>query len=109
MYQQLVEALKATNIPFAEYEWSARPKGSYGVVSLDRGAAQMNGDDKRVCQAMEGDVELYLLGGDDADKRAAVEQALTSICGGAWRLDDVQFEMTPRLLHYSYVFQLEMM
>lgn len=106
MYEALVNALKATGIPFAEYQWSTRPAGDFGVVQLERSVATVEGDGEIQERAYEGSVDLYMKGRDNS-KIALVKQVLTAQCGGAFVLSSIQFEEETGLLHYEWVFQLE--
>lgn len=106
MYEDLVADLKATGIPFAEYQWATRPAGDYGVVQLERSAATVEGDGEIQERAYEGSVDLYMRG-RNREKIAAVEDVLRANCGGAFVLSAVIFEEETGLLHYEWVFQLE--
>ena len=106
MYDTLVSELKATGIPFAEYQWSTRPAGDFGVVQLERSVATIEGDNEIQERAYEGSVDLYMQGRDN-NKIALVEQVLRDICGGAFVLSAIIFDEDTGLLHYEWVFQLE--
>lgn len=106
MYEQLVNDLTATGIPFAEYQWATRPASDFGVVQLERSVDTVEGDGEIQERAYEGSVDLYMRG-RDKNKIAAVEEALRANCGGAFTLSAVLYEEETGLLHYEWVFQVE--
>lgn len=106
MYEQLVSALKATGIPFAEYGWSTRPTGAFGVVQLERSVETLEGDNEIQERAFEGSVDLYMPTRDKT-KIEQVKEVLRSNCEGAFVLSSIQHEEETGLLHYEWVFQLE--
>ena len=106
MYETLVNALKATGIPFAEYQWRTRPAGAFGVVQLERSASTVEGDDQIQERAYEGSVDLYMPQ-RDTDKIEQIEEVLRDNCDGAFVLSAILYEEETGLLHYEWVFQLE--
>lgn len=106
MYDALFVALKATGIPFAEYEWATRPTGDFGLVGIDMEAAALIGDGEKLERAYEGTVDLFLQRIDKL-KIKAVEDVLKQHCGSSWREEDRMYETATKLLHIQWVFQLE--
>ena len=106
MYDELVTALKGTGIPFAEYGWSTRPTGVYGVVQLERSVETLDGDDEIQNRAYEGSIDLYMPTRDKT-KIEQVKEVLRAHCDGAFSLSSIQHEEETGLLHYEWVFQLE--
>jgi len=106
-YEALVEALGGTSIPFAEYGWRTRPEGTYGVVSLDFEAGNLNGDTAKQDRVFRASVDLFckML----ADRQAAIseiESAIASVCGAGWGLNQVQYEQETGLFHYEWECQV---
>lgn len=108
MFEQLLEALRGTGIPFVAYGWDNAPSGIYGVISLDSGAGTIAGDQKIIQQAVEGTVDLYL---QEIGTRypQTIQSVLNDFEGCAWYLNSVQYENETHLVHWEWVFQLEMM
>lgn len=105
-YTALVDALKASGIPFAEYDWQTRPTGDYGTVSLDFEAGADHGDDRKVARAWSGSVDLFMHG-RDAAKIATVETILGEHCFGCWMCESIQHERETGLIHYEWSFEVE--
>lgn len=109
MYEELKAALLACeSIPMAEYEWSTRPSGAYGVFQLDFEASDDNGDDLHQDRAWEGSVDLYTPG-NAPEVWAEIEGILDEFCDGCWYVNTKAVENSTRMLHREYVFQLEAM
>lgn len=107
-YEALVEALKNTGIPFAEYGWSTSPAGEYGVVNLEFEADALNGDGKKQMRAWEGSIDVFFTAMSRRDAlRKAVEDALEEVCGASWRAESFQHESATGLFHDEWVFQVE--
>lgn len=106
MYDELVAALIATGIPFAEYEWKTRPDSDFGIVALEMDAARDDGDDVHVNVAKEGSVDLFLRSGDKT-LIEAVRTAIESVCGASFYENSRTYEQANRILHVEWVFQLE--
>ncbi len=107
MFDELLDAINATGIPWAEDQWFPRPPNDdYIVVSLEGDGATLDGDDLHQERAATGTVDLYLHTPNRA-KEALVEAALTTICEGAWQMNSRQRETNPHLIHVEYVFDLE--
>lgn len=103
-YERLVEALKATDIPFVEYGWKNAPEGIYGTVSMDMEADSENGDDEKLDNLMEASVDVFFpLLSQRQSVVQAVEGVLRDICGSAWELNSIQHESTTNLFHYEWV------
>ena len=105
-YKALVTALKASKIPFAEYDWKKRPTGDYGTVQLDYEADADHGDNRKVARAWGGSVDLFMHGRDEV-KINWVEEILESICESCWTLESVQHERETGLMHYEWRFEVE--
>lgn len=108
MFQELTAALKATGIPFETYAWTTAPSGTYGVVSLDGAGDTVFAGGHCTNQAVQGTVDLFV-NGDTVAPAQAVQEALDGFDGCAWRLNSVQFEEDTMLVHWEWIYQLEMM
>lgn len=106
MYDALIAALRALDIPLAEYAWDVRPDADYMVIAIDGEANSLQADGKKVNQAPEGTIDLFSLTGD-REKMQSVQDALNALDGCAWYLNSVQYEDDTRLLHWEWVFSLE--
>ena len=106
VYSELVTALKNTNIPFAEHAWDTRPAVNFGVVSVDGAAASFQADQHTVNQAPQGTVDLFTYNNDRTDMET-IQAVLNGFEGCAWYLESVQYEDTPRLIHWEWAFSLE--
>lgn len=106
-FENLVNALKETGIPFCEYEWGQRPEGDYGVVSIDFEGESFYGDDRKVDRSWEGSVDLFFYG---LDKRReyvrTIEGVLNEFCECGWTLNSNQFERSTNLFHIEWTFSL---
>lgn len=105
MYDELVTALKATEIPFAEYAWDQRPEGSYGVIAPDT-ALHDYADNRVTSQAPQGTVDLFT----DTNDRTLVETVqgvLNTAEGCSWYLNSIQYETDTRLIHWEWVWTLD--
>lgn len=107
MFNELVAALKATDIPFAEFAWDQRPDTAYGVISIDGEGAALGANLHKENQAPQGTVDLFTRDNDRADMQA-VQNVLNAFDGCAWYLNSVQYENETRLIHWEWVFTLEM-
>lgn len=105
MYEEFVEALQATEIPFAEYAWDQRPTTNYGVVALDT-AVHFHANGKVEQQAPQGTVDLFCYSNDRTDVEA-VQSALNAFDGCAWYLNSIQYEQDAMIIHFEWVFTLE--
>ena len=103
-YEELVEALKATNIPFEEYGWKTRPEGSYGIITPDMEAGSEDGDGEKLDRSWEVSVDLFF---DRLANRKrlikTVEDAIRSVCGNSWGLNSNQYETQTRKFHFEWV------
>lgn len=107
-YTALVEGLKQTGIPFAEYGWDRRPETDYGVVALEYEAGHLDGDDRKVERAFEGSIDLFFHRlADRGDLFGRIESVLKDVCGASWSLNSMQHESENRLFHAEWVFQVE--
>ena len=108
MIDQLIEALKDTGIPFAEYAWDQRPKTNYGVISIEGAGDTLGADNRIECQAIAGTVDLFTYN-NDRTAVGTIQETLDAFEGCAWYLNSVQYEDDARLIHWEWVFQLEVM
>ena len=112
-YASLVEDLKAleqdgTELPMAEDEWYTRPDTvSYGIVSLDFEAGQLNGDGLKQDVSHEGSVDLFSLARSGAGWVQLITAALTEHCGSAWSLNSHTYERDTGLFHWEWTFEVE--
>ena len=106
MYSELVYALKATGIPFAEFAWDSRPDSDYGVIAPDGEASSLQADQHKENQAPQGTVDLFTYSNDRA-LMETVQTVLNTFDGCAWYLNSVQYEDSTRLIHWEWVFSLE--
>lgn len=107
MYQELLTALRALNIPLAEYAWDTRPDTNYIVIAIDQEAGSLEADGQKVNQAPQGTVDLFSYT-NDREQMQAIQDVLNNFDGCAWYLNSVQYEDDTRLLHWEWVFSLEM-
>lgn len=105
MYDDLITALTASNIPFAEFGWDRRPSGAYGVYQLDQELDTLNGDDLKQERAIEGSVDFFTPV-KDAVSVAAIEAALDSVCEASWTLNGTFYENETHLFHYEWIFRI---
>ena len=107
-YQRLVKRLKASTIPFAEFEWETRPNGDFGTVRPDFEIPSDDGSNEKCDRAFEGSVDLFKRTVTDlGNDVATVEGILTELFEDAWRLNTIQYETGEHLIHYEWVFQAE--
>lgn len=77
-YQDVLDALAGTGIPFAESAWVSAPDSSYGVVQLDGAPADLWADGELICELISGTVTLICQDQGFEDKRI-VQDALLSL------------------------------
>ena len=107
-YDDLVNALKATDIPFAEYGWKTIPEGMHGVVAIDFESSHLNGDGQKLDRVWEGSVDVFFTALNDRDSIvSAVEDKLTEVCGSAWELNSTTYEHQTGLFHFEWVFEVQ--
>lgn len=107
MYADLIEALRQTGLPIAEFAWDVRPDTDYLVIDIDSEANSLEADGQKVNQAPQGTVDLFSKSNDRA-VMMSVQNVLNAFDGCAWYLNSVQYEEDTRLLHWEWVFSLEM-
>ena len=111
-YANLVTALKAleqngTELPMAEDEWYTRPDTvSYGIVSLDFEAGQLNGDGLKQDVSHEGSVDLFSMVRNGAGWVPLITETLTEHCGGSWSLNSHTYERDTGLFHWEWTFEV---
>ena len=103
-YESMLDALRATGIPFAEYAWenAADMMEDYGVVEPDM-EQTLYGDGTPVETCTIGTVDLFLRRPDQT-KVDAVQNVLfgsDEIAAEPWTL---AYESDRRVLHYQWVF-----
>lgn len=103
MLDELLEALQATEIPFALYMWESRPAAPYGLLSLEGGADTVVGDNTICEQVFRGSVDLFMRT-PDLSKINQIQCILNDRT--AWQLNSVQFEDDTGLLHYEWLFEV---
>ena len=102
-YEELVAALKLTDIPFAEYAWKTRPEGAYGVVSLDFASGSLDGDGRKQDRAWEASVDVFYPRLTDRDDLIEeIEEILSEICGASWEMNSTQYETDTGLFHVEW-------
>lgn len=102
MFDELLEALRSTGIPFAAYAWNVAPQAPYGIVSLEGAGYSVGADDEIAHLALRGTIDLFL-NGPDVTPASDVMQILNGLV--AWRLNTVQFEEDTRLVHWEWFFE----
>lgn len=107
-YDELLQALKDTGIPFAETAWanSEKLKDDYGVLAID-GKHNLFGDGIPAETCLEGTVDLYCHQ-DPAHSQSPekVEHVLYSFVDMAVGDPTVMYEPDTRLTHWEWVIQL---
>lgn len=104
MFETVLAALQATNIPFAAYGWDNAPSGTYGVVSLEGQEDSVAGDNMIQEQSIRGSIDLFVEG-IATTAPVAVQDAINGLV--AWRLNSIQYEDDTRLIHYEWIFEQE--
>lgn len=101
---ELLTALNGTEIPFTAYRWDKAPAAPYGTAQLEGGADSAAGDGTIIQQAIRGSIDLYA-----PNHNSRWPQAVQTAINGqvAWRLNSVQYEDAPRLVHYEWIFETE--
>ena len=107
MYDDLVATLKSTDIPFAEYAWDSPPDTDYGVISVDSEGASFGANMHKTHQAPQGTIDLFTRS-NDRTAMQTIQEVLEAFNGCAWYLSSVQYEDATRLIHWEWVFTLEM-
>ena len=93
-----------TGIYFALYAWNKRPEDTaWGVITMDRQADAVWGDEGMREQALEGTVHLFI-SSLETTAPVAVQAALQEL-GVSWRLDFCTYEQDTRLLHYGWIWR----
>jgi len=106
-FDDLISALNATGIPFAEGEWLEADdlREDYGVYALD-GRRDMISDGGHSEKLLEGTVDLFCRSSRGDDKAALIEAAMDSI-GCPWRLEyGPHYEEDTGYTHYEWVFNV---
>ena len=104
MFDDLLDALNDTKIPFAAYRWDTAPDAPYGTIQLEGSGDTVPGDGEIQEQAIRGSVDLYA-----PDYDSTWPETVQAVLNGfvSWRLNSVQFESSPRLIHYEWIFEME--
>ena len=106
-FDDLISALNATGIPFAEGEWLEADdlREDYGVYALD-GRRDMLSDGRHSEKMLEGTVDLFCRSSRGDYKAHLIEAALDSI-GCPWRLEyGPHYEEETGYTHYEWVFDV---
>lgn len=106
-FDDLISALNATGIQFAEGEWleADELREDYGVYALD-GRRDMISDGKHSEKMLEGTVDLFCRSSRGDDKADLIEAAMDSI-GCPWRLEyGPHYEEETGYTHYEWVFDV---
>ena len=107
-YEELVEELKKTSIPFVEYEWKNRLDTKYGLVSLDFEGDSEVGDDVKIDRTYQASVDVFLSRLSERKTAIAeIEEVLKKVCGSLWSLNSVQHETSTGLFHYEWVCEVQ--
>jgi hypothetical protein len=107
-YEALVEALKATDIPFVEYGWKNQQTSTYGVVSLDFEDESEEGSDEKLDRSWQASVDVFFYRLSERKTIVeTIETVLRSVCGSGWWLNSIQYETDTRLFHYEWVCELQ--
>lgn len=117
MYAEMVQALKSltqeneddtVTLPMAEDEWYTRPDTvSYGMVSLDFEAGQLNGDNLKRDVSYEGSVDLFSMVRGGAGWVQKITDTLTEFTGSCWSLNSHTYERETGLFHWEWTFEVE--
>ena len=104
MFDDLKDALNETGIPFTAYRWDTAPEAPYGTIQLEGSGDTVAGDDSIQEQAIRGSVDLYA-----PDHDSLWPETVQGVLNGmvAWRLNSIQYESSPRLIHYEWIFEME--
>lgn len=106
MYDALITALKATQIPVAEGDWDRAPQsGSYITVRLEFEHSALWGDGHQLQQAMEGSVHLFCRNADQGEMEMV--QVILDELETSWELNSIQYEPRNGIVHYEWIFRLE--
>ncbi len=105
-YETMINALKATGLPFAEDGWDEKPAPPYGVYAIDGGAGALWAGDHRQEHASQGTVDLYTPTGKGRIKKSVIENALDE-AGVSYYYNSEQYERDTRLMHYEWVFTVD--
>ncbi len=105
-YDNLLQALKDTGIPFAEDGWSVAPKNqSYGVCSIEMQFDSQWADGHMQEQGIEGSIDLYSVGNGIAEARL-IQQALNGADGVSWEFSSRQMEFDTGLVHWEWIWRV---
>ena len=116
VFNEMVTALKALAqgetgaeipLPMAEDEWNTRPDTvSYGTVSLDFEAGQLNADGLKTDESYEGSLDLYSLNRNGAGWIPLIREVLETYCGSSWSLNSHAYERNTGLFHWEWTFEV---
>ena len=120
-YQALVTAMKAlaqtedpnaadpvtVTLPVAEDEFYTRPDTvSYGLISLDFEASNLDGDDGKQDTSYSGSVDLFSLVRNGAGWVELITRTLKEHCGPSWSLNLHTYERETQLFHWEWTFEI---
>ena len=119
-YTALVTAMKALTqpsgvtsepdrvLPVAEDEFYTRPDTvSYGLISLDFEASNLDGDDGKQDTSYSGSVDLFSLVRNGAGWVELITRTLKEHCGPSWSLNLHSYERETQMFHWEWTFELE--
>lgn len=103
-YSEVVAALAATGIPFAEDAWrnAGAMRTDYGVYAIDS-AEDLVSDGVHTERFLEGTVDLFTRGSGAAEG-ALVETALNG-AAASWRFSSRQYEQETGYTHREWIFR----
>ena len=111
-FEALAEAMTALEqdgvlLPVAEDEWYTRPDTvSYGMISLDLEAGQLNGNDRKMDRSWSGSVDLCSLVKGGAGWVEMITETLEEHCGACWSLNSHTYERETGLFHWEWTFEI---
>lgn len=110
MWEDLISALKETNLPFAHFAWTLTPAAAagtnlhdYGVYAEDDELA-LYGNNKRAETVIEGTID-YFTRDDSGTPKRIIEAALDKY-NVPFRMESIQYENDTGFIHYEWVFQV---
>ena len=100
------ESAEEITLPVAEDEWNTRPDSeSYGLVSLDFEAGQLNGDGRKMDVSYEGSADLFSRNRSGAGWVPLICGLLETHFGSSWSLNSHTYERETGLFHWDWTFE----
>lgn len=103
MFEDLINALEALNLPITQYAWDVRPDHDNILVSYSSVTSAVYGDDRMIEQAPHGYIDLFSVT-DNRNYAMQIQQILNGLEGVAWRMNVVDYEESTRLMHWQWEF-----